>query len=492
MKNKIAVRLAAYFASALLVFALIIGGVFLLLFRNSTMDLHKAEMEERAHNISENLSEYFSGAAGRRGGPGQGQAGGYGVYIKFLSDIAMSDVWVVDEKLNILTKTQSGHAEYTFSELPENAGEVVREAFRGDTSFSEGFSNLLNTPTLTVGTPIKSEDGGIIGVVLLHSPVNGIESAVMKGYAILGISIGAALIIALLLSVRFSLIFTRPLKKMNSSAIMLASGDYTVKTDIAQKDEIGELAGNLDVLSEKLLAASKESEKLEQLRKDFVANISHELKTPITVIRASLEALNDGVVAEPDKIKEYYEQMLIESKSLQRLVGDLLDLSRLQNTDFKIVMSRQDLSAIIEDVIRSGRNLADKKSIALNFYNTASDVSVIGDYGRLRQMLMIILDNAIKFSSPGGKIDITLTKSDAPKVSIKDEGPGIEEEELKHIFDRFYKTKSTENKEGTGLGLAIAKQIAVRHNADITAESGKGKGCIFSVEFKNNNGVEFR
>ena len=120
MKNKIVVKLATYFAAALIVFAVIISGIFLLLFRSSTIELHKSELEQRAVKISETLSAYLSGNSS--GGPGQ--AGGYGAYIKYLSDIAMSDVWVVDEDLNILTKMQGTHAEYTFSELPENAGDI--------------------------------------------------------------------------------------------------------------------------------------------------------------------------------------------------------------------------------------------------------------------------------------------------------------------------------------------------------------------------------
>jgi signal transduction histidine kinase len=483
MKNKIVVKLEAYFTIAILIFAIIISSVFLLLFRNNTIQLHKVELEERAKNISETLAYYVDSEAD--GGKGQKQGGGYGVYIKYLGDIAMADVWVVDENLNILTKEYT-HTEYTYSELPDHAEEIVKDAFSGQTTFSEDFSSLLNTPTLTVGTPIVLSNGTVYGVLLLHSPVNGINFVVTNGFTMLAISIGLALIIALLLSSLFSVTFTKPLKKMNDAAIKLAGGDYSVTTNIVQNDEIGELAKNFDILSEKLLIASKESENLEKLRRDLISNVSHELRTPITVIRGSLEALKDKVITDPVKVQIYYDQMLSESKALQRLVGDLLDLSKLQNADFRIEMADQNILDILYDVIRSGEHIASSKNISINFENTATDLVVKGDFVRLRQMIMIILDNAIKFSPVNGKINIKLYKSNMLTISITDEGPGIEKEMLPYIFDRFHKTKSSDNKDGSGLGLAIANQIALRHNAKIKVESQINKGSTFYIKLNNN------
>ena len=166
------------------------------------------------------------------------------------------------------------------------------------------------------------------------------DEAVIQGMGILSMSMLAALALAVVLSVVLAFTFTEPLKKMKNAAMLLATGDYTAKTGVRQHDEIGELAQTIDLLSEKLDAAGKESAQLLQLRRDFVANISHELRTPVTVIRGSLEALNDKVVTEPAQVQSYYSQMLGEVLFLQRLVNDLLDLSRLQNTDFKIEMQQ--------------------------------------------------------------------------------------------------------------------------------------------------------
>ena len=142
--------------------------------------------------------------------------------------------------------------------------------------------------------------------------------------------------------------------------------------------------------------------------RDFVANISHELKTPVTVIRGSLEALCDEVVTDSEQIKSYHRQMLNESIYLQRLISDLLDLSKLQNIDFKIEKQELNLCDILSDAIRSAGHLANEKNIEIRQIFDAQSLEVAGDYGRLRQMFLIILDNAVKFSPAGSEINVSL------------------------------------------------------------------------------------
>lgn len=480
MKNKIAFKLTLYFSAALFLFSLIIGGVFITLFKEHTVKIQKSDMEKRASTIAGTLSSYLdSFAAGTFR-----NRGGYGAYLRFLGDIAMTDVWIVDKDLSIVTSASSENCTdscaYLYSDLPDDAEAVVKKVFEGNTTFSEGFSKLLNTPTLTVGTPIYL-GGEIYGALLLHSPVQGIDEAVKQGSYILTISIFTALLVSILLSAWLAIAFTKPLKKMKNAANLLASGDYTVKTKVSQNDEIGELASSLDILSDKLYEASQKSEQLLKLRHDFVANISHELRTPVTVIRGSLEALCDEIITEPEEIKRYHRQMLSESIFLQRLVNDLLDLSRLQNTDFKIDMQEISLCDVINDAVRSATQIAQEKNITINLALNAQSCSVSGDYGRLRQMFIIILDNAIKFSPVGSVVNLSLQEK---TVSIKDCGIGIKAEDLPYIFDRFYKIQSEKNKNGTGLGLSIAKQIADRHNIKLSVSSKENIGTEFRFEFK--------
>ncbi|WP_313164901.1 ATP-binding protein [Sedimentibacter sp.] len=488
MKNKIAVKLTAYFSVTLLTLSIIIGIVFVNLFKNNAVEIHKKTLENRALTIAQTIFELTEGTGlnfvnmmhGR--GMGMMMQGGLGVYLRNLDDIAMADAWIVDENLNLLTTGTMSHMQYRYQDLPEDADVVVKSAFSGSTTFSEGFSQLLNTSTITVGTPIKT--GNItIGVLLLHSPVKGIEEAAEEGYKILSISILTALLLSLILSVVMALTFTKPLKKINDTALLLSEGNYTVKTDVNQKDEIGELAGTIDELSQRLDTASRESEKLQSQRQDFITNISHELRTPVTVIRGSLEALNDGIIKEPEAVKEYHKQMLSESKSLERLVNDLLELSRLQNTDFKIEMQEINICDVLRDTVKSAYSIAKDKNIEIK-YSMDCDLCVLnGDYGRLRQMFLIVIENAIKFSLDNGKIQVNF---DGEKIDISDEGIGIHKEDLPYIFDRYYRVKTVENKKGTGLGLTIAKQIALRHNIDIKVISEQNKGTTFTFELPIN------
>lgn len=479
MKSKISRKLTLYFAAALLLFTAVIGVIFITLFRAQTIREHKNDLETRAVSIAGALSNYMGSSSGTGKGMMGNGMGGYGGYLRFIDDIAMSDVWIVDENLNLITNSQMSGQSYNYADLPSDADKVVKEVFTGRTTFSEGFSSLLNVPTLTVGTPVEV-GGQVVGAVLLHSPVKGISDATEQGVKILAVSILAALALSVILSAFFAYTFTKPLNKMKGSTLLLAEGDYTAKTGVQQRDEIGELAGAIDILSEKLLSAKRSSDQLDKLRRDFVANISHELKTPVTVIRGSLEALCDGVVTEPEQVKSYHRQMLNESLYLQRLINDLLELSKLQNTDFKIDRQELNLCDILRDAARSAGHLAREKKIEIRQEFDTDSLTVVGDYGRLRQMFLIVLDNAVKFSPAGGEIQVSLNNR---IVSISDRGNGIAEADLPHIFDRFYKVVSEENKSGSGLGLAIAKQIADRHHIEVAVTSKLNEGTKFQFEF---------
>jgi signal transduction histidine kinase len=371
------------------------------------------------------------------------------------------------------------HGANKYADLPENSAKIIGDVLEGKTVFSEGFSDVLSKSTLTVGVPIKNEKGDVWGAVLLHSPVYGIKSAVNKGAGILGVSILLALLVAIALSVILSYSFTKPLSKMKVAALSLSAGDYSAKSDVDRRDEIGELSEILNLLAMRLDEASKQSQKLEQMRRDFVANISHELRTPITVMRGSLEALYEKVVVEPKKVDEYYSQMLEEVKFLDRLVGDLLDLARLQAVDFSIEKENVNICDVLSDVKRSALKLAEKKGIMVEVDFTDPCLNISGDFGRLRQMFLAVIDNAIKFSPLGSPVNISIGKD---IVSIRDRGPGIDPESLPYIFDRFSRTHDVLNKSGSGLGLAIAKQIAERHGIKLRAENHRDGGALFIFE----------
>lgn len=484
MKNRIAFRLILYFGLSLLLFAAAVGGIFIWSFSRYSTELHRQDLEDRAVRIAGTMSGYLEPGAGGAGGPGNHGVGkgknaqngmaGYGKYLSLLGDIAMGDVWLIDKEHNLITRGEN-HEPVSQKELPESAGEIVQKVLLGETEFSESFSGLLSEASLTVGVPITGSSGEVLGAVLLHSPIHGLEEARDRQILVIAVSILAALLITVPLTVLLSMRFTKPLGRMKKVSARLADGDYDVKTQILQKDEIGELAGSIDILAERLSAAREQQEKTEQMRRIFFSNISHELRTPVTVMRGSLEALCDGVVREPEKVEEYHRQMLQESIHLQRLVNDLLELSRLQNADFNVDMSEISLSDVVRDAARSMRRMAEQKNVTLQIQRLPDVLPFFGDYGRLRQMLLAVLDNAVKFSSPGEAVEVQYVSADGRReIAVTDHGPGIAREELPHIFDRFHRTHTQENRQGTGLGLAIAKAIAERHKMTLAAESIPG------------------
>ena len=406
--------------------------------------------------------------------------------MRMIENLAMGEVWIVDAKTGNIVQGRSEKTQsLSYLKLPPNAENTIKRALAGETTTTENFNEYLNENSITVAVPIKN--GKIIeGVVLLHSPVKYMSSALKSGIYTLIFSILVALVIASISAIWLSISFTKPLNKIRNATIKLSQGDYEVVTGVDQGDEIGELAKSIDKLALQLDKSSKESERFEKMRQNFIANISHELRTPITVIRGSMEAICDGIINKPEQLKEYNEQILSDSIHLQRLVNDLIDLTKLQNTDFSINKSTIDLSEIVNDAVRSMKQISNKKNIKINFFENKSNHEMgsylfTGDYQRIRQMIIIILDNAIKFSSKDQKIDIHLRKIDEKyELKICDYGKGINPENIGEIFNRYHKSNTEENKNGMGLGLAIAKEIAIRHNIEILAESTPDTQTVFT------------
>lgn len=405
--------------------------------------------------------------------------------MRMIEDIAMGEVWIVDAKTgNIVQGRNEKGQPFSYLKLPPNAEETIKKAISGETTTTENFNDYLNENSITVAVPIKNGET-IEGVVLLHSPVKYMSSALKSGIYTLIFSILAALILASISAVWLSISFTKPLNKIRDTTTELAKGNYEVTTQIKQSDEIGELAKSIDKLALQLDKSSKESERFQKMRQNFIANISHELRTPITVIRGSIEAICDGVISNPEQLKDYNEQILSDSIHLQRLVNDLIDLTKLQNTDFSIDKSTINLFEIINDAVRSMKQISTKKGVKINFSaeNAIEEdrYLFVGDYQRIRQMIIIVLDNAIKFSNENQKVDILLKKENKKyELKICDSGRGIDPENIGEIFNRYHKSNTEENKNGMGLGLAIAKEIALRHNIEIFVKSVPNIKTVFT------------
>lgn len=477
-KKKISFQLTIGFVVIVLISMLTIGLVFIQVFRQYAFESRQQTMLERAHAISGVLSENWLG---------NGQMRGFGGFMRFMDTMAEAKVWITDKQGNPAVLNGMGMGAgmgHTFDSgpLPEAAEDVIREVLSGKDSVSESFSRVYNEATLTVGAPIWDSDKNVIGSVLLHAPITGITDALAKTVGILSVSLFISLLVAVGLGIFYSIVFTRPLKAMNLTALEMARGNYNVRTGIARQDEIGQLGGSLDLLAAELSEATDKIDKLEQVRRDFVANVSHEFRTPLTVIRGSLEALSDGTIEDKADIRRYHERMLSETRSLERLVSDLLELSRLQSGKITIHKEPVHVPSLLSDTVRSMQTIADRKEIRIDCSIADNIPPVTGDYDRLRQLVIIFIDNAIKYSPDKTTVAIAANVTNTLEIIIQDQGYGIAEEELPYVWDRFYKADKSRKSSGTGLGLAIAKHLIELHGGSVELKSAAGKGTTVAIK----------
>jgi signal transduction histidine kinase len=281
---------------------------------------------------------------------------------------------------------------------------------------------------------------------------------------------GTALFLARLLAIGM----TRPLREMAGAAGKMARGDYTQRVHTASRDEVGELAAAFNRMSADL-------EQVERLRRDLVANVSHELKTPISALRAHLENLLDGV-EQPNR--ETLQVMLQQSERLSRLVEQLLDLSRLESGDIPFQRQPVALPSLVSEVV-SEVGVGSAGRVAVSQDVPAGLPPLWADPERLHQVLFNLLDNAVRFTPAGGTVTVTASRNgDRCEVRVTDTGPGIPPEHLPLLFERFYRVDQARARGdgGTGIGLAIARSIVEAHGGTIWARSEVGRGSVFGFD----------
>jgi len=254
-----------------------------------------------------------------------------------------------------------------------------------------------------------------------------------------------------------------------------------------QKPSISPLKNLNSTINSYALAKDKEIETLQQnatFRKEFIADISHELKTPIFAASGYIHTLLDGAVEDEEVRYKFLERAAKSLNALDNLVGDLLTLNRMENRVVKFHLETFDLKDLILEVIEQLENKAEKRDVTVRFYfDKAKRYLITADKDKIFRVCQNLISNAIKYNHEGGEVNVDL-KSEKKKIhlSVKDNGKGIPEEDVKRIFERFYRVDKSRSREGggTGLGLAIAKHILEGHNSKIKVESVLGKGSTFS------------
>lgn len=347
----------------------------------------------------------------------------------------------------------------------------------------EGYNDLdgiFSARYLYYGTAIRSgAESETVGSVFVCSPEKGMNVllvSTVKTIILASLWVFLATLIAVyFLSERIIV----PLKDMSRAAKSYAAGNFDIRIPVRGEDEIAELATAFNQMATGL-------ESLENMRSSFLANVSHDLKTPMTTISGFIDAIISGAIP-PENQTEYLERIKSEVLRLSRLVRQLLDLSRIQAGDRKFTFEQFDICEVTRQIILSFEQKIDEKRLDVEFNCDEDRMKAVADKDAIHQILYNICDNAVKFSREGGKLRIDIVSKDKKiHVSVYNEGEGIPKEDLPFVFERFYKTDKSRglDKTGVGLGLYIAKTIIDAHGESISVQSEKGEYCRFEFTLK--------
>lgn len=334
-------------------------------------------------------------------------------------------------------------------------------------------------------------------IALMQIPVVAIEEAIHVIQSFFSLLMLISIGIAFLMAIYLSSTITNPIKKIHKVANSIGNLEFDIKYIGKSKDEIGQLGNRLNQISHTLketideLQREIEKEKsVDRLRRRFVAQVSHELQTPISIISSYIEALEDDIVTD-DELDSYYEVIRDESDKMSRIIKDLLQLSQLEAKTVNFKMSSFELTDFIYSLCSRYGLIAKQKGLEFNFTKMLSKkVEFIGDELRLEQGITNILTNALKHSSKYITVDLTEQK-DSLILRIENSGEHIDETELPHLFESFYKGKTSVKKDGTGLGLSIAAQIFQQHQIDYQVYNSQ-KGVVFEIRFNLHQNAELK
>lgn len=267
---------------------------------------------------------------------------------------------------------------------------------------------------------------------------------------------------------------TAPLRDMNRVALHIARGQFDQRVKIKTRDELGELGDTFNYMAQELAG-------LDQMRKDFVANVSHDLRSPLTSIHGFVRAFLDDTIPSEQK-HHYFTIMKEQTERMIKLVNDLLDMARIEAGQLEIRPVIFNLSELVRQVVARMEPEFVKKQVNVELLSEeAQDIHVLADPDRIDQVIVNLIHNAVQFSSPDSSVEVILKKEEQAVVSIRDYGPGIRQEDIETIWERFYKADSARTKKtGTGLGLSIVKHILDFHQSPIHLKSEVGNGSIFT------------
>ncbi len=477
--KKIYWRVFVYFGMVLMAFSVLIGLMFTRFNRTNIVGAYRQQLGDLGAGVAKQAAQAYKQEENEES---------YTNYLRAIEDFSAMqnvDIWVVS---NPTAKSPLGD-EYTNMDIgtvdvPNETKEILDSAYKGKKKSYSDYDKIYQETMLHIAVPIRDKGGDTIGAVVVTGPMEMNENTIVQYEKYMFICVMVGGILALSLAFFFSRQLVRPIIRIKESALVLAEGKYGHKTGVHRKDELGALAKSMDVLSDRLVEATEYRESIEQNRRDFFSNVSHELRTPIAVVKGYADALADGYVEDEEKQKEYLKRIRNECGSMEHLVSDLLVLSRMQNPDYELEKEVLNVIAVAQDAMRSIRILMAEKNLTGSVTYDDECSLIMGDYDRIRQLFVSIMQNAVKYSYPDTEIQVHIARADGwITTTITDWGSVIPEDEWDSVFEKFYRGSNKGGNEGSGLGLVVAKHIVERHQGEIYVESTEKNGTIFVVKF---------
>lgn len=390
-----------------------------------------------------------------------------------------TNILIVDANGDILlSSTQDGIYNQNTVRIDEKYREDVMSNCEHITKGTLG--SVYRTDMFTLQVPVVARSqNAVIGAIYISIPVPEMARAQTQLYKILALSLCLVVLISFALSFALSRRISKPIKKIGRTAKQFAQGDFSSRVVLDGKTdniiEINELTQTFNDMAYSL-------EKSDDIRSNFLSDVAHELRTPMTTISGFVEGILDDAIPK-DRQKDYLVIVRDEVTRLSGLVNSFLDLTRLQTGNQSLEITNFDINETIRRTLVGFENKIEEKNISVNLNMEDGQSIVKADMNLIRQVLTNLIENAIKFTDNGGKIkiDVKVFKHET-EISVYNTGCGISEEDIKMIFERFYKADKSrsQNREGTGIGLYIVKDILNRHGKNITVESVEGQFAKFS------------
>ena len=385
-----------------------------------------------------------------------------------------SDLYIVDDKGIILLCScdawpEQHNCEHTGSQVDIDSVIIISKNDKHTLNDLGIYKNLQ----FVAATEIK---GSNTGYVVAAAPTTAVKELISKVTKMYIFSIVVPLIIMLLVLYFITYRLTNSLKLMSDAAKSMAKGDFSKRIPVTSDDELGELAISFNQMTNSL-------SKLETVRKNFVADVSHELKTPMTTIAGFIDGIIDGTI-EKDKHKYYLGIVYDEIKRLSRMVESMLNISRLESEEFSMKTENFDFKELLFSVVISQEQRIEQKNLNINGLDTIDSVTIRADRDLIYRVVYNLVDNAIKFVDENGDINFNVNvDSKYMFFNIKNTGQGIPQSELSMIFERFYKSDKSRSaiKNSTGLGLYMVKTIVKKHGGNISVSSKENEYTQFSV-----------